>query len=157
MKPIFNSLRFTLALTALLTLGLAAASATEGLFSVVPAGDDTYTKLGQLEMGGLLSPGSSRGTLTRYEVAQLITKAQNQLHGIVVAQVDEIPPPPDSDAGATPPPGASTSTSLNSTPPPPPIRAPPPPRLQAPLPQTTRFRLRSCLPTQPRQHPRLPP
>jgi hypothetical protein len=123
MKPIINPMRFTLALTALWGFGLTAAWASDGLFAVVPTGDATYAKLGQLEQAGLLSPGQSQGPLTRFEVAQLITKARNQFHEIVVAQADEIPPPPDSGA----PPSSSPAPSTAPPPPPDNTAAPPPP------------------------------
>ncbi len=103
MKPIINTQRRIGALVFLFALGWAfSALASDTLFSVVPAGDATYMKLGQLEKAGLLNPGDSQGPLTRFEVAHLINKAQGNMYGIEVAQLDEIPPPPDSGAPAPP-------------------------------------------------------
>ncbi len=107
MKPIINPGRLALALALFGGVGLAAAFASEGIFSVVPSNDMTYLQLGQLEKAGLLSPGDSQGPLTRFEVAQRVAKARDQYREIVVAQADEIPLPPDLGEPSLP----STSSS----------------------------------------------
>jgi len=71
------------------------AAMDDKMFDVVPAGDQTYSQLKQLENGGLLPYDSTQGPLTRFEVAEKISDAEQKLKEIVVAQADmELPPPP---------------------------------------------------------------
>jgi hypothetical protein len=89
-KPIFLLLAAFLSVTE----GSFAAM-DDKIFDVVPAGDQTYSQLKQLENGGLLPYDSTQGPLTRFEVAEKISDAQQKLKEIVVAQADmELPPPP---------------------------------------------------------------
>ena len=85
------------------------------LFSTVPAGDITYTQLNQLAQAGLLPSKDLAPLLTRFEVAQLILKAEAKADEIVVAQADEIPPPPSDTTSTTsspsPAPPAAPATS----------------------------------------------
>ncbi len=89
------------------------ALAGDNLFTVVPANDSTYESLQQLEQAGLLTSGSSRAPLTRFEVAGLIMKAQKKYDEIVVADSDlDLPAP--SDMTITPP--ISTPTPAAAAP-----------------------------------------
>lgn len=80
------------------------------LFSTVPVGDITYTQLRQLVEAGFLSPGDLAPTLTRYDVAELILKAESQ--EIVVAQADAIPPPPSDNSSSS---NATSTSPANSS------------------------------------------
>jgi hypothetical protein len=71
------------------------------VFDVVPSGDPAYGQLKQLEEGGLLPYDSTQAPLTRFEVAEKISDAQQKLKEIVVAQADmELPPPPGDGTAA---------------------------------------------------------
>ncbi len=90
-------------------LGLAQAQRPD-LFSTLPAGDLAYGQLTRLAQAGLLDKKDLAQTLTRYDVALLIEKAEGKRQEWVVAQADEIPPPPPSDT--------DTTTVPSSAPPP---------------------------------------
>ena len=101
-------------LLACLALLLPTSGFTEGsdsLFSTVPPGDVTYSRLAQLEKAGLIPKPQGKGLLTRFEVADLIWKAQGKYDEIVLAQADDIPPPPADGAVDTTPAPASDKTS----------------------------------------------
>src|SRR5579871_980466 len=88
------------ALLAFLPLSARAGNGAQpDLFSTIPAGDATYTQLKQLAEAGLLSPKDLAPTLTRFDVAELILKAESR--EIVVAQADEIPPPPGDNSSSS--------------------------------------------------------
>ena len=108
----FKSLAMALALLALAVLPAVSWSADKAdLFNTVPAGDPAYGQLSQLEKAGLLPSGSDQGSLTRFEVAELIWKAEKKDKEIVVADMDmELPPSP---------PGESDDSSSSDTPLPP--------------------------------------
>ncbi len=85
--------------------------ASQDLFSIVPAGDAAYGELKQLAQAGWLSNKDvAPSTLTRFEVAELIVKAEKNSGEIVVAQNTSasddtlLPPPENIQAGtaATP-------------------------------------------------------
>jgi hypothetical protein len=125
MKLISKTLWLSLTATAM-TLGLgsslfAATSSQSGadvLFSTVPMGDPTYSRLSQLEKAGLLPAGASQPPLTRYEVAQDILTAQNRYHQIVVtdADTDMLPSVEDlGNAGATTAPGSDAASASSAT------------------------------------------
>jgi hypothetical protein len=96
--------------------GIARASDRSQLFSLVPQGDSAYTSLSVLESDGLLSPGDSKGPLTRFEMAERIFKAETQYKVIVVAQNDMDLPPPPPDAGGTPlPPGDNAAPAVGGS------------------------------------------
>jgi hypothetical protein len=113
--------RLVLLLAALLAPALL--SASDHLFTAVPAGDPTYVQLKRLEDLGLLPKGASASRLTRYEVAQLIFKAKDSYArryrtGVRLAQA-ELPPDLGSDL-MMPPPDLGADFSL-----PPALDAPP--------------------------------
>lgn len=87
MKPVSKRVLVTAAL--FLVTGGCFASAD--LFKSVPLNDPTYSKLQTLENAGLLPEGSSSKALTRYEVADLILKAQKNYDAIVVADANPAP------------------------------------------------------------------
>jgi hypothetical protein len=94
---------------------------TPGLFSVVPAGDPTYAELKQLAQAGWIPQSGLASSLTRYDVARLIQKAEDSEKTIVLAQADLIPPPPAEGAEA-PASGAAASPGIavpSAVPPPP--------------------------------------
>ncbi len=84
-----------------LPIGARAASG-EDFFTVVPSGDPTYSELKKLADAGWISNNDLAPSLTRFDVAQLILKAEKKCGEIVVAQADmDIPPPPDANAAAS--------------------------------------------------------
>lgn len=93
--------------------------ASQDIFSTVPAGDATYAELKQLAQAGWLSAKDMEpSTLTRFDVAQLIVKAEKNSDEIVVAQAS--PSPSSSDDTLLPPPenvqaGAAATTAGPST------------------------------------------
>ncbi len=89
MKPVSN--RFLITAAFFLVTGGCLASASADLFMSVPSNDPTYSKLQTLESAGLLPEGSSSKPLTRYEVADLILKAQKNYDTIVVADANPAP------------------------------------------------------------------
>jgi len=103
------------ALSAFLPLSVWAGNdARPDLFSTVPAGDITYTQLKQLADAGLLSPKDLSPSLTRFDVAELILKAESR--EIVVAQADEIPPPPGDNSTSSSTAPASPSKPSSAAP-----------------------------------------
>ena len=94
---------FLLLSTFCLALPISAGAATgDDFFSVVPSGDTTYTQLKYLAEAGWVSNKDLPPSLTRYDVTQLILKAEKKRDEIVVAQADmDIPPPPDANAPAS--------------------------------------------------------
>lgn len=105
-----------IALLSLMPFSARAGNDTPDLFSTVPAGDITYRQLNQLAQAGLILPKDLAPSLTRFEVAQLIRKAQSKADEIVVAQADEIPPPPaDNSSTASSPAPASPATKPQAT------------------------------------------
>ncbi len=86
-----------------LSLPMAAGAASgDDFFTVVPTGDPTYAELKHLAEAGWISNKDLAPSLTRYDVTQLILKAEKNRDGIVVAQADmDIPPPPDANAPAS--------------------------------------------------------
>jgi hypothetical protein len=115
MKPISKLLLFFL--TALTAPALFAAQVPGTapditvLFSTVPMGDPTYSRLSQLEKTGLLPAGAAEAPLTRYEVAQDILMAQSRYDKIVVAQADTDMLPSVEDLSAA---GTTTATGTDS-------------------------------------------
>ena len=84
-----------------------ASASADNLFLIVPPQDPTYAELGQLEKAGLLAPKQDSGPLTRYEVVQLILKAEKKRDEIVVADAIAIPPPPDEGSAVSPAPASA--------------------------------------------------
>ena len=85
------------------------AQASQDLFSVVPAGDKTYSELQQLAKAGWVSEGDLAPSLTRYDVVRLIQKAEQKREELVVADDNmEIPPPPDEI-------GTNSAAEVNAT------------------------------------------
>jgi hypothetical protein len=116
MKPISKLSLFFL--TAVMAPALFAAQvpgttpAIDALFSTVPMGDPTYSRLSQLEKTGLLPTGAAEAPLTRYEVAQDILTAQSRYDKIVVAQADtDMLPSVEDLSGA----GTTTATGTDSS------------------------------------------
>ncbi len=119
MKPISNLFFFLLIV---LGTGALASTVPDAVTSpLVPAGDNTYSQLEQLEQARLLPAGSSASPLTRMQVAGLVFEARQNLREIVLAQADDIPPPPPSDNSAP----AASSPAAQPVPAPPEIAAPP--------------------------------
>ena len=112
---------FFLFLAMLVTGALASTVPGTGSSPLVPAGDNTYFQLEQLQQAGLLPAGASVSPLTRMEVAGLVFHARENLKEIVLAQADDIPPPPPSDNSAP----AASSPAAAPAPAPPEIAAPP--------------------------------
>lgn len=81
---------------------MAEAALGDDFFTVVPSGDPTYSELKKLADAGWISNNDLAPSLTRYDVTQLILKAEKSRDEIVVAQADmDIPPPPDANAPAS--------------------------------------------------------
>lgn len=73
-------------------------------FTIVPAGDPTYSELKQLARAGWLSEKDvSWASLTRYDVAKLILKAQRNSNEITLAQANITTPTPSSQVGTLEP------------------------------------------------------
>ncbi len=94
------------------------ADSSDRLFQVVPPGDPTYAELKQLAQAGWVSEKDLAPTLTRFDVALLIEKAQQNSGEWVVAD-DEIPPPPDTNATSASPAPAQPPASASPAAPPP--------------------------------------
>ena len=119
-----KSLRLAVVLLALGSIpAMALAADNSNLFNSVPAGDPTYNQLLQLEKAGLLPAGASQKSLTRFEVAENIWKAEKKYKEIVVADADmELPPSPPGESSASapgetplPPSEGETGSSTGST------------------------------------------
>ncbi len=87
------------------------ALAGDSLFTVVPANDSTYMRLQQLEQAGLLASGSAIAPLTRFEVVNLILRAQDKYNEIVVADSDLDLPAPLDTIVTTPAPATAPSVA----------------------------------------------
>ena len=116
MKPISKLLLFFLTAATAPALFAAqvpgATPAVDALFSTVPMGDPTYSRLSQLEKSGLLPAGASAAPLTRYEVAKDILTAQSRYDKIVVAQADTDMLPSVEDLNSA---GTTTATGTDSS------------------------------------------
>ncbi len=110
MKRLSNQLHL-LAFLALLLPAPGFTLGSDSLFSTVPSGDITYSQLAQLEKEGLIPKSQGKVILTRFEVADLIWKAQGKYDEIVLAQADDIPPPPPDGVVDTTPAPANDKTS----------------------------------------------
>ncbi len=100
-----------------LATGCVFASTDSDLFKAVPSGDATYDKLEQLEKAGFLPADSSKKVLTRYEVAELIWKAQKNYHEIVVAAAGDMAMPPAAPSESSNYTSAPTTTGNMALPP----------------------------------------
>lgn len=117
MKPV-SKFNLYAALVLFLATGELFASSNTDLFKPVPAGDPTYVKLQTLELAGLIPNGTTDKTLTRYEVADLIIKAQKNYDAIVVADANMVPTGSAMDK-AMPPSSAADDAEDYTAPPPP--------------------------------------